>query len=96
MLNSFGLPQVSDSSVLLDVSSKEQRRKAIMAKKDVIMLIGDSLPDFAAEFKTKKSAEEQRKLVEKTSANFGDSWFILPDAAYGSWTDESLTPWAEK
>ena len=52
-LKSLGLPQVSDDSVLLDTVSKEERRHSILKKQQIIMLFGDSLPDFAVQFKTK-------------------------------------------
>ena len=47
------------------------------------MLFGDSLPDFAVQFKTKPS-EQQRELVEASAEHFGNDWIVLPNAAYGA------------
>ncbi|WP_275985389.1 HAD family acid phosphatase, partial [Enterobacter cloacae] len=60
-LNALGLPQVSDESVLLDTVSKEERRQSILKKQQIVMLFGDSLPDFAVQFKNKKPSEQQRE-----------------------------------
>ncbi|WP_202906642.1 5'-nucleotidase, lipoprotein e(P4) family [Photobacterium aquimaris] len=62
-LNRLGLPQVNSDHVLLANKSKQLRREDINRQYQVIMLLGDSLADFAAEFKTKKPTTEQRKLV---------------------------------
>jgi 5'-nucleotidase (lipoprotein e(P4) family) len=92
-LKSLGLPQVSEDSVLLDTGTKEERRQAIMKNQQIIMLFGDSLPDFAAPFKNKKPTEEQRQLVESNARHFGDDWIVLPNAAYGSWSKATLDSW---
>ena len=92
-LQSLGLPQVSEESVLLDTGTKEERRQAIMKNQQIIMLFGDSLPDFAAQFKNKKPTEEQRQLVESNSQHFGADWIVLPNAAYGSWSKAKLDSW---
>lgn len=92
-LNSLGLPQVSDDSVLLDTVSKEERRQSILKKQQIIMLFGDSLPDFAAQFKNKKPSEQQRELVEVSAEHFGNDWIVLPNAAYGSWSKATPDSW---
>ena len=92
-LKSLGLPQVSEESVLLDTGTKEERRQAIMKNQQIIMLFGDSLPDFAAQFKNKKPTEEQRQLVESNAQHFGVDWIVLPNAAYGSWSKAKLDSW---
>ncbi|EMM0379677.1 5'-nucleotidase, lipoprotein e(P4) family [Pluralibacter gergoviae] len=95
-LKSLGLPQVSEQSVLLDATSKEARRQSILKNHQIIMLFGDSLPDFAAQFKNKKPTEEQRKLVEASAAHFGDDWIVLPNAGYGAWSKATLDGWQYK
>ncbi|WP_447854083.1 5'-nucleotidase, lipoprotein e(P4) family [Enterobacter mori] len=92
-LKALGLPQVSDESVLLDTVSKEERRQSILKKQQIVMLFGDSLPDFAVQFKYKKTSEQQRELVEASKAHFGDDWIVLPNAAYGAWSKATLDSW---
>ena len=92
-LKALGLPQVSDESVLLDTVSKEERRQSILKKQQIVMLFGDSLPDFAVQFKNKKPSEQQRELVEASKAHFGDDWIVLPNAAYGAWSKATLDSW---
>lgn len=89
-LTSLGLPQVSDASVLLDTDSKEVRRQNILKTHRIIMLFGDSLPDFAAQFKNKESTQSQRKRVSASAEHFGDDWIVLPNAAYGAWSKAPL------
>ncbi|AUX72695.1 5'-nucleotidase, lipoprotein e(P4) family [Erwinia pyrifoliae] len=94
-LKKLGLPQVSEQNVLLDTESKEKRRAKIMRDYQIIMLLGDSLPDFAAQFKAKKSAESQHQLVSESAAHFGDDWFVLPNSAYGAWSTYDTEGWKE-
>ncbi|EOS94762.1 5'-nucleotidase, lipoprotein e(P4) family [Erwinia tracheiphila] len=92
-LKRLGLPQVSDETVLLDTDTKDARRQAILKRQQIMMLFGDSLPDFAAQFKNKKTSAEQRRLVESSEQHFGDDWIVLPNAAYGSWLKSALDSW---
>ncbi len=92
-LKALGLPQISANSVLLDTGSKVQRREAIEKTHQIIMLFGDSLADFAGVFKNHKPATEQRQLVQDQQKHFGDDWFILPNASYGSWSTATLNSW---
>jgi 5'-nucleotidase (lipoprotein e(P4) family) len=92
-LKSLGLPQVSENNVLLDTVSKEDRRRSILKKQQIIMLFGDSLPDFAVRFKNKKPTGEQRELVEASKQHFGNDWIVLPNASYGSWSKATLDSW---
>lgn len=92
-LKALGLPQVSDESVLLDTVSKEERRQRILKKQQIVMLFGDSLPDFAVQFINKKPSEQQRELVEASAEHFGNDWIVLPNAAYGSWSKATLDSW---
>ncbi|MBZ2399251.1 5'-nucleotidase, lipoprotein e(P4) family [Erwinia amylovora] len=94
-LRKLGLPQVSEQNILLDTESKEKRRAKIMQDYQIIMLFGDSLPDFAAQFKPKKSADSQRQLVSESAAHFGDDWFVLPNSAYGAWSAYDTEAWKE-
>lgn len=94
-LKALGLPQVSDQSVLLDTAAKEARRRSIQKTHHIIMLFGDSLPDFAAQYKKPKAPQAQRQQVESDAAHFGDDWIVLPNAAYGAWTKAPLSGWKQ-
>ena len=59
------------------------------------MLFGDTLADFDAIFKNKKSTEYQRHLVQQQAEHLGKDWFVLPNASYGSWMKAPLTAWDE-
>lgn len=92
-LNALGLPQADADSVLLNTSSKEERRRSIMMRYQIIMLFGDSLPDFATIFLEPQTTEHQRIRVEEMAHRFGDDWFILPNASYGTWKTATLHAW---
>ncbi|SMY31668.1 Lipoprotein E precursor [Photobacterium malacitanum] len=89
-LNRLGLPQVNSDHVLLANKSKQLRREDINRQYQVIMLLGDSLADFAAEFKTPKPTTEQRKLVVQQQHHFGTQWIVMPNSSYGSWSQSQL------
>ncbi|SMY33408.1 5'-nucleotidase, lipoprotein e(P4) family [Photobacterium andalusiense] len=89
-LNRFDLPQVDSDHVLLANKSKQLRREDINQQYQVIMLLGDSLADFAAEFKTHKPTTEQRKLVVQQQQQFGTQWIVMPNSSYGSWSQSQL------
>lgn len=95
-LKELKLPQVSSDNVLLYTGSKESRRESIRKNFDIVMLVGDSLPDLAPEFKNKKSTDYQRNLVKQQAKHFGNDWIVLPNASYGSWTHAKLKAWDEK
>lgn len=92
-LEELGLPQVSESTVLLYKLSKQQRRDSIAKDHRIIMLMGDSLPDVSAEFKNKQDTQYNRDLVEKNAAHFGQDWIIFPNASYGAWKQAELNAW---
>ncbi|KUJ00521.1 5'-nucleotidase, lipoprotein e(P4) family [Vibrio sp. MEBiC08052] len=95
-LKALGIPQAEKSHVLLYGKTKEQRRQSVAARHKIIMLLGDSLPDFAAGFKNKQDTDYNRNLVEKHKAHLGVDWFVLPNASYGAWKKASLNSWSEK
>ncbi|MFI8417112.1 5'-nucleotidase, lipoprotein e(P4) family [Serratia sp. NPDC078593] len=94
-LKSLGLPQVDENSVLLDSDSKEVRRQNIKKEYQIIMLFGDSLPDFSPAFNSKNAVAEQRKQVAKHQAHLGKDWFVLPNASYGAWSQAKLDAWGK-
>jgi len=95
-LKLLGLPQAEDSHVLLYGTPKEARRQTIAKEHKIVMLLGDSLPDLASEFKNKKDTAYNRELVENNVQHLGVDWFVLPNASYGAWTKSALISWNEK
>jgi 5'-nucleotidase (lipoprotein e(P4) family) len=91
----LNIAQVSSDNVLLYTESKETRRDVVRKEHEILMLIGDSLHDFAAEFKNKESTEYQRGLVAKEAKHFGNDWIVMPNASYGSWSKSELKTWDE-
>ena len=71
-----------------DTGSKEKRRREVMARYDVIALLGDNLGDFSDDFQspTVNSIEERREKVREYNDNWGTKWFVLPNPIYGYWT----------
>lgn len=80
-LNTLDLPQVSNASVLLDTDAKEVRRQTILKTHRIIILFGNSLPDFVTQFKNKESTQAPHILAMTG---------VLPNAAYGAWSTAPL------
>ena len=91
-LNDLDLPQVTEQSVQLLGPPKEGRRSNVSADHQIVMLLGDSLPDFEAIFDV-DSLSEQRDAVMANAEEFGSKWIVFPNAAYGAWTDAELDAW---
>lgn len=87
-----GLPQVSRESVRLKGPSKKHRRDAISQHHDILLLVGDTLHDFDAEF-AGTSLASQRATVMRMRHAFGNRFIVLPNASYGSWTKATLRAW---
>lgn len=56
-------------------SNKSSRRLYIGSRYRVIQMFGDNLKDFT----------EAKEQVLQNKENFGSSWFIIPNPAYGTW-----------
>lgn len=67
--------------------SKENRRRAVAEKYDVLVLVGDNLNDFADDFYARApvSSEFVRTAVARHSHEWGTRWFVLPNPIYGYW-----------
>jgi 5'-nucleotidase (lipoprotein e(P4) family) len=94
-LHKLGLPQVSADSVLLMGPPKVERRSIIASDYRIVMLLGDSLPDFDGRFR-KTPVAQQRAGVDQEAAKWGVEWIVFPNAGYGSWSKESLKAWEAK
>lgn len=93
-LRELGLPQVESGQVLLYGTSKEERRAVAEADHEVVLLLGDSLPDFHDAFDG-ATAAEQEALVERFAGHFGRDWIMFPNATYGTWRDAPLDAWEQ-
>lgn len=85
-LRSAGFADISTDNVLLRASdsSKDVRRAVAGDKHRIVMLIGDNLDDFSSAFE-RKSVADRFAEVEKTRAEFGNRFIVLPNAMYGTW-----------
>ena len=64
-------------------SDKTSRRLAVSEKYRVLLLIGDDLNDFISAKNLPITKRQQLYLSNK--ANWGRSWFVLPNPNYGNW-----------
>ncbi|MFQ5755513.1 MAG: 5'-nucleotidase, lipoprotein e(P4) family [Acidiferrobacterales bacterium] len=71
-----------------DTGSKEARRREVMARYEIVALLGDNLGDFSDDFRspTVNSIAKRREKVREYNNNWGTKWFVLPNPIYGSWT----------
>jgi 5'-nucleotidase (lipoprotein e(P4) family) len=85
-LAKYNLPNTDNDHLMMrqNVSSKEERRQAIMASYDVVLLVGDNLADFSNLF-DKKPQQERDNNTLQAAALFGDRFIILPNPNYGDW-----------
>ncbi len=65
-------------------SSKEDRRKSIAIKYEIILLIGDNLNDFSDVFENRGEDWGAQK-VDEFKNEFGRKFIILPNPMYGEW-----------
>jgi 5'-nucleotidase (lipoprotein e(P4) family) len=69
-------------------SSKEERRKKVSEKYNIILLIGDNLADFQSGYEERSDKNNYAfDLVDKESEMFGQQYIILPNPMYGNWDD---------
>jgi 5'-nucleotidase (lipoprotein e(P4) family) len=85
-LAKYHLPNTDNDHLLMrqNVSSKEERRQTIMARYEVLLLVGDNLADFNNLF-DKKPQQERDNNTLQSAALFGDRFIILPNPNYGDW-----------
>jgi 5'-nucleotidase (lipoprotein e(P4) family) len=85
-LAKYNLPNTDNDHLMMrqGVSSKEARRQSIMARYDVLLLVGDNLADFSSLFDKKPQQERENNTIQSI-AMFGDRFIILPNPNYGDW-----------
>ena len=85
-LKSVGFPDVNAEDVMLrdKESTKEPRRQMISQKYRIAILMGDNLNDLSNVFE-RKSIADRFAEVDKTKAEFGSRFIVLPNAMYGDW-----------
>lgn len=71
-------------------SDKQLRRALIARTHDIVMLVGDDMGDFLPRdrlpaFRDGALGADEAARVEAFAALFGTRWFMLPNAANGSW-----------
>jgi len=85
----LGFPNVNDETLLVRPekgdSSKEPRRQAVSARYHVVLLMGDNLNDFAEVFENSKTVDTRIESVERSKAQFGTRFIVLPNPMYGDW-----------
>lgn len=91
-LNALELPQVTPESVLLLGPPKIERREIVAKDYQIVLLLGDTLHDFDNGFR-KTPLDDQKALVAENAAKWGAEWIVFPNAAYGSWSEATLTAW---
>jgi acid phosphatase len=64
--------------------SKKARRTEVAAKYRILLMFGDQLGDFVA---IPADLDGRNKVYEANAKWFGERWFQLPNAMYGSWLD---------
>lgn len=88
-LKKLGFPNVSDQTLLVrtdpKTSSKEGRRQIVSARFRIVLLMGDNLNDFAEIFEQSKTVEGRLAAVERSKAEFGRRFIVLPNVMYGDW-----------
>ncbi|MFW3612649.1 5'-nucleotidase, lipoprotein e(P4) family [Staphylococcus caprae] len=85
-LKNIGLPQATDSHILLkgkSDKSKETRREKVQKHHKLVMLFGDNLLDFADP--KQPTAQSRDELIQKHKDDFGKKYIIFPNPMYGSW-----------
>jgi len=85
-LKKYNLPNADEAHVLLkkETSGKESRRQVVSQTHEIIMLMGDNLPDFSALY-DKKSMPDRNRQSDLHASEFGHTFIVLPNPVYGDW-----------
>ncbi len=91
-LRNLGLPQVDEDTVKLYGPTKEERRAEAEQEHEIVLLLGDTLADFADVFDD-APLDAQKEAVAANAERFGAEWIVFPNASYGDWDGAELTGW---
>lgn len=91
-LKKAGFADIGIDNVLLrqkddkgnNISTKTPRRDFVAQKYRIVFLMGDNLDDFSDVFE-RKSVADRFAETDKTKADWGKRWIVLPNAMYGTW-----------
>ncbi|WP_223151797.1 5'-nucleotidase, lipoprotein e(P4) family [Chitinophaga qingshengii] len=85
-LQHYGFPDADDQHLLLKTagSGKEPRRRQVLQQYEIVLLFGDNLSDFAADF-DKKPMTERNAAALQAAPSFGSKYIVLPNPMYGDW-----------
>jgi 5'-nucleotidase (lipoprotein e(P4) family) len=85
-LHALGFPVKKENIMMMEekTPSKEDRRKVIQKKYEIVLLVGDNLTDFHKGFE-KTTVAERNALTDKMSSEFGQRYIVLPNPLYGDW-----------
>lgn len=90
-LRKLGFPLKSDSVLVRgerpewESRDKSPRREWVASQYRVLAVAGDDLNDFVNT--QGASASERDQLVAANAGKWGSTWFVIPNAIYGSWED---------
>lgn len=86
-LQHFNLPFADNEHLLLkgQSSSKEARRQQVLANYNIVLLCGDNLPDFDAQYDNHPSEDSRTATTQKLKQQFGSKYIVLPNPSYGDW-----------
>lgn len=84
-LKLYNLPYADDAHIILrqTVSSKEDRRLAILKTHNIVLLFGDNLPDFDKLYDNKPAEDSRMAVTETLQKQFGSKYIIIPNQSYG-------------
>jgi 5'-nucleotidase (lipoprotein e(P4) family) len=85
-LQLYNMPNADNGHLLLkpgQSSSKEIRRRQVLATHTIILLCGDNLADFDALYDNKPSTQSRAETTQKLKQEFGNRYIVLPNPSYG-------------
>lgn len=85
-LKQLGFPYADKKhlTVQIDTSNKEVVQKAIAAKYDVVVYLGDNLNDFQRKYYV-KDVDQRFKLMSEDKNLYGVKYIIMPNPTDGHW-----------
>ena len=87
-LEKRGFPFLDDVDTLLCRTGdhdKGPRRAAVAADHRILLVVGDSVDDFASELAAAPDNTARRRLVRQWQEFWGTRWIVLPNPMYGAW-----------